>query len=162
MNSDVVRAKTATGDWCKPTAELPNHDLAQLLHRARRESDVIVLGEADRKAVPELTDAWFQDSEPVTTDEAAVIVDRPPVADPAPRVPSPPVLPAARHDELSVRPRGRYPREAIKRITDRLVKLTAPHPVVYPVAPTSYAWVWPAVVAVVSAITIGVAVVRPF
>lgn len=47
-----MRAKTATADWCKPTAELSTTDLAPLLQRARYESTgtaVIV----DRPPVPD-------------------------------------------------------------------------------------------------------------
>ena len=108
---EVVRAKTSTGDWCKPTAELPNSELATLLHRARRETP-------------------------------AVIVDKPPVADPPPR--------------------ERRPRVALQRLTSRFAKLTAPRPVAYPVAPTSYAWVWPGAIALAAAITVALAIVRPF
>jgi hypothetical protein len=127
--TDVVRAKTSTGDWCKPTAELPNRDLAQLLHRTRRDSNL----------------------------ETAVIVDRPPAADPAPR-------PRFRTAELNEDPTrtARRPRMALERLTDRLVRLTVPRSFAYPTAPASYTWVWPAVVAVMAAAVVAVAIMRPF
>lgn len=156
--TEVVRAKTATGDWCKPTAELSNQDLAQLLDRTRlpsREQAVIVLGEADRKAVPELADPWFVDSGPVEA-EPAVIVDRPPVADPPP---APKLAVVAAPVAAAREPR---PRTAIQRLTKRLARLTMPRPVVYPIAPSSHAWVWPVMVAVVAAIAVVVAFAQPF
>lgn len=163
--TEIVRAKTATGDWCKPTAELPNQELAQLLNRTRlesREQAVIVLGEADRKAVPELSDPWFVDSGPVEA-EPAVIIDRPPVADPLPlRAPpktteSPPLA-----IKIAAATREPKPRTAIQRLTKRLARLTVPRPVVYPIAPSSHAWVWPVIVAVVAAIAVVLAFVQPF
>lgn len=177
--TEIARAKTATGDWCKPTAELPNQELAQLLNRTRldsREQAVIVLGEADRKAVPQLSDPWFIDSGPVEVEpaesaEPAVIVDRPPVADPPP-VPTPPVpVPLVVAPPRVAPPvvpapvaatRESKPRTAIQRLTKRLARLTMPRPVVYPIAPSSHAWVWPVIVAVVAAIAVVVAFVQPF
>jgi hypothetical protein len=122
------RAKTSTGDWCKPTKELPNGDLAQLLHRTRND----------------------------TSAEAAVIVDRPPPADPAPRA-------RFRTAELNTDPtrQMRTPRVAIRRLTDGL-RLTKPRQFVYPTAPSSYTWVWPLLVAAVAAVTVALAIVRPF
>jgi hypothetical protein len=178
--TEIVRAKTATGDWCKPTAELPNQELAQLLNRTRlesREQAVIVLGEADRKAVPQLSDPWFIDSgpvevgpvevEPVEVDaveaEPAVIIDRPPVADPPPPVVGPPVVASPLVAPPVVAPfREPKPRTAIQRLTKRLARLTMPRPVVYPIAPSSHAWVLPFIVAVVAAIAVVVAFVQPF
>ena len=182
--TEIVRAKTATGDWCKPTAELPNQELAQLLNRTRlesREQAVIVLGEADRKAVPQLSDPWFIDSGPVEVEpaesaEPAVIVDRPPVADPppvpTPRVPVPLVVAPPKVASPKVAPpvvpapvaatREPKPRTAIQRLTRRLARLTVPRPVVYPTAPSSHAWVLPVIVAVVAAIAVVVAFVQPF
>jgi hypothetical protein len=157
--TEIARAKTTTGDWCKPTAELPNQELAQLLNRTRlesREQAVIVLGEADRKAVPELADPWFVDSGAIEA-EPAVIVDRPPVADPAP-----PVVTLHVAAPVVATPRDPKPRTAIERLTKRLARLTMPRPVVYPIAPSSHAWVWPVIVAVVAAIAVVVAFVQPF
>jgi hypothetical protein len=34
--------------------------------------------------------------------------------------------------------------------------------VTYPTAPASYVWVWPLLLAVVAAITVGMAIARPF
>ena len=124
--SDGVRAKTSTGDWCKPTTELPNGDLAQLLHQTRQDS-------------------------------TAMIVDRPPEVDPAPS-------PRFRTAELNEDPTrsSKHPRVALQRLTDGLVALTIPRPFVYPTAPSSYTWVWPALIAVMAAGVIAVAIVRPF
>lgn len=128
---EVVRAKTSTGEWCKPTAELSNRDLAELLPRARRES---------QPAAPVLGDSWFQDSGP--------IVDRPPVSDAIPNV--------------VFKEREPRPRTVMRRLTDRLVRLTEPRPVAYPIAPASHAWVWPVIGVVVAALALVCAFVRPF
>lgn len=124
--TDGVRAKTSTGDWCKPTAELPNGDLAQLLHQTRQDS-------------------------------TAMIVDRPPVADPAPRA----RFRTAELNEDPTRP-SKHPRVALQRLTGGLARLTTPRAFVYPTAPSSHTWVWPALIAVVAAAAAAVAIVRPF
>jgi hypothetical protein len=122
----VGRAKTSTGDWCKPTAELPNRDLAQLLNQTRHDS-------------------------------TAMIVDRPPAADPPPRT-------RFRTAELNADPTraSNRPRMAIQRLTDKIARLTAPRNFTYPTAPSSYTWVWPTLIAAVAAGVIAVAIARPF
>jgi hypothetical protein len=51
---------------------------------------------------------------------------------------------------------------ALRRLTGGLARLTAPRSFAYPTAPSSYTWVWPALIAVVAAAAVAVAIVRPF
>ena len=85
-----------------------------------------------------------------------MIVDRPPAADPAPRA----RFRTAELNEDPTRP-SKHPRVALRRLTGGLARLTAPRSFAYPTAPSSYTWVWPALIAVVAAAAT-VAIVRPF
>jgi hypothetical protein len=138
--SQSARAKTATADWCKPTAELSSRDLAELLPRARRDS---------QPAAPVLGDSWFQDGAKGKV-EAAVIVDRPP-----------PVEPTIVFREPA--PRESRPRTTMQKLTSRLARLTqSSRAVVYPNAPASRTWVWLVIgVAVATLAAVG-ALIRPF
>ena len=117
-----------TGEWCAPTAELSNTELGSLIQRARRTTGIPTL-------IP-LDDPWFEDSKPV------VIHASKPTDDPPPAAHSP--IPALTWSRTE-----RRPRMAIRRITGAIAALA--RPVVYPMAPSSYGWLLPALALVVCA-----------